>query len=83
MNTDDLIQFHVCYDHPDYPGMFCVRRVPMNSIGRTIAVHKNRDAVLVTIPTTHIRAEVPVIAPIVEVWIDKRIDAGGVQRMPL
>lgn len=84
MSTDDLVQYLLYFDHPDYPGMYSVRRIPgENSIGRMIAAHKKRSAVIVTIPTTHVRADVPVEAPIVEVWIDKRIDAGSVQRLPL
>lgn len=83
MNVDELVQYIVYRDHPDYPGRFSVRARVGDSIGRMIAAHKNRDAVLVAIPSTHVRADVPVEAPIVEVWIDKRLDAGAVQRMPL
>lgn len=83
-NVDDLSQFVVYFDHPSAPGIYSVRRIDGNRwVGIQIAAHKNRDAVIVAIPSTHVRADVPVEAPIVEVWIDKRIDAGAVQRMPL
>lgn len=84
MNIDDLVQFILCFDHPSAPGLYSLRRIDGNRmIGIQVAAHKNRAAVVVAIPATHVRADVPVEAPIVEVWIDKRIDAGSVQRMPL
>lgn len=73
MNVDEFVQYIVSFNCPDYPGMYSVQRVQAGSVGRTIARHKNRDAVIVVIPTSHVRANVPVEAPIVEVYIDQRI----------
>lgn len=73
-NIDDLVQYIVCLDHPAAPDMYSLRRLDGNRmIGVQVAAHKNRDAVIVAIPTSHVRANVPVEAPIVEVYIDKRI----------
>lgn len=44
--------------------------------GRFVASHRNIRALHVAIPTTHVKADVPVEAPMVEVWIDKRVAPG-------
>lgn len=67
-------QFVVYFDHPLAPGMYSVRRIEEGkAAGVHVAAHKNIDAVRVAIPTTHKKANVPVEAPIVEVWIDRSI----------
>lgn len=42
-------------------------------VGKLVAQHKNLAAVRQAIPATHAKADVAVVAPVVEVWIDKRI----------
>ncbi len=78
MNVDELVQYIVYFDLPDRPDMYVVSRFNGAnslgfSLGRIIAAHKRREAAILVIPSTHVKADVPVEAPIVEVYIDKRV----------
>lgn len=42
-------------------------------VGKLVAQHENVEAVRQAIPATHVKADIPVVAPVVEVWIDKRV----------
>ncbi len=72
--TDTYTQYIVYA--PDAPSELFTLKVfspGVNVVGRFIASHRNIRALHVAIPTTHKKADVPVEAPIVEVWIDKRV----------
>ncbi len=67
-------QYLVYLNHPATPG-YSVRRIEeFKPGGYQVAAHpRNIDAVRVAIPADCKRANVPVEAPIVEVWIDRSI----------
>lgn len=73
MNTDDLIQYIITFDVAPFPKQYVVSAGKAGAFGRFVAAHKNIDAVRVAIPSTHVKANFAQPAPIIEVWVDKRI----------
>lgn len=79
MNTDDLIQYVITFgalDNNPREKLHIVRAGRASEIGRVVAAHINIGAVRLVIPSTHVKANFAQEAPIVEVWVDKRVADG-------